>query len=295
MTRIALAVVLAAWWWALGVVFGCLANAWMHRLTGGAWGAPVRAAALSLARRVPWLLLGLVFAAVAMKVLYPWTDLDWAKTVARPAFVQAWLSPVFFIARLVVYGVAWLWLARPASLESKGRAAASLVVYAITMTLASVDLVMSLMPGWYSTVFGMIVMSTQALSGAAAVALLAIARRPDEWPAASKVPVSRDIGNLMLTWCMSWGYLAFMQFIVIWAENLPREIQWFVPRMQTGWKWLGLALVLTQLVIPFVALLFRGVKDNPRRLSWVDVLVLASTAHDAAWIELTSLARSGHA
>jgi hypothetical protein len=301
MTRVALACVLAAWWWAIGVVFGCLVNAWMHRLTGGAWGAPVRATALALGRRMPWLLLGLVFVAAAMKLLYPWADgSEWTRGFARPAFVQGWLSPSFFIGRLVVYAIVWWWLARPSSLASKGRAAASLIVYAVSMTLAAVDIVMSLMPGWYSTAFGLVVMSTQALSGAAAVVLLELARRPREWPSAENVPVSRDLGNLLLMWCMSWGYLAFMQFIVIWAENLPREISWFVPRLQTGWQWLGLALVMTQLVIPFLALLFRRVKDEPRRLAWVAMLLLASTALDAAWIVVPSVtatmdARPGHA
>ena len=62
---------------------------------------------------------------------------------------------------------------------------------------------------------------------------------------------------------MTWAYLAFMQFLVIWAENLPREIAWYVPRLQTGWQWVGVALVLLQLAVPFLALLFRDVKDQP--------------------------------
>ena len=292
MTRVLVASWLAAWWWALGIVFGCLANAWMHALSGGAWGVPVRATAFVLARRVPGLLVGLALVAAAMKWLYPWAiepQAGWARGIAHPAFISAWLSPAFFVARLVVYAIVWWCLSRPATLASKGRAAASLVAYAVTMSLASVDLVMSLMPGWYSTAFGFIVMSTQALSGAAAVVMLAVARSPREWPCADRVPVTRDLGNLLLTWCMGWGYLAFMQFLVIWAENLPREIQWFVPRLQTGWQWFGLALVAVQLAIPFIALLFRSVKDRPRRLARVAMLLLAATALDAVWLVLPSV------
>jgi hypothetical protein len=217
----------------------------------------------------------------------------WARGIAHPAFIAAWLSPAFFVTRLVVYAVVWGCLARPATLASKGRAAASLVAYAVTMSLASVDLVMSLMPGWYSTAFGFVVMSTQALSGAAAVVVLAIARSPREWPCAGRVPVARDLGNLLLMWTMGWGYLAFMQFLVIWAENLPREIQWFVPRLQTGWRWFGLALVAAQLALPFVLLLFRRIKDRPRSLAGVAVLLLVSTALDAVWIVLPSVDAHG--
>jgi hypothetical protein len=270
---LALASWLAAWWWALGIVLGCFANAWMHVLSGGAWGAPVRATAILLSKRMPALLLGLVILAFAMRQLYPWATQEG----------QVWLEPRFFVTRLLVYGIVWWWLARPASLASKRRAAASLIAYAVVTSLAAVDLLMSLMPQWYSTAFGLVVMSTQALSGAAAVVLFA------RWPTNTKVPLSRDFGNLLLMWGMIWAYLAFMQFLVIWAENLPREIAWYVPRLQTGWRWIALALVLAQFAIPFVALLFRSVKDSPQRLRAVAALLLAATALDAAWLVLPSV------
>lgn len=287
---VTLACALAAWWWALGLVLGVFLNAWMHVLTGGNWGLPVRATALSMSGRLPWLLLGLVVIAAIAGQLYPWAAQPatvWTHGMARPGFVLAWLTPAAFTIRLALYAVAWWWITRPASLASKGRAAASIVVCMATTTLAAVDLLMSLVPGWYSTAFGLVAMGTQALSGAAAVVPFALLGR--RWPAAKEAPLSRDIGNLLLMWVMGWGYLAFMQFLVIWAENLPREILWYLPRLQTGWQWVGLALVLLQLAVPFTALLFRGVKDQPRRLSWVALLLLASTALDTAWTVVPSV------
>ncbi|WP_427913518.1 hypothetical protein ACPWT1_00665 [Ramlibacter sp. MMS24-I3-19] len=288
--RVALACALAAWWWALGLVLGVFINAWMHALTGGNWGLPVRETALALSRRVPWLLLGLVVIAATVGQLYPWASLpstEWTRAMARPAFVRAWLSPTAFVIRLVLYAAAWWWVTRPASLASKGRAAASMVVCVVATSLASVDLLMSLVPGWFSTAFGLVVLSTQALAGAAAVVPLALLRRT--WPAAREAPVSRDIGNLLLMWVMSWGYLAFMQFLVIWAENIPRETSWYVPRLQTGWHWVGIGLWLLQLAVAFLALLFRGVKDRPGRLLPVAVLLLATTALDCVWTVLPSV------
>jgi len=226
----------------------------------------------------------LVFVALALKLLYPWAADDaWTRGLARPTFVQAWLTPGFFVVRLVLYGAVWWCLARPASLLTKGRAAASLIVHALVTTLAAIDIVMSLMPAWYSTAFGLVVTSAQALSGAAAVALFAPAQ------ASSRTPVSRDLGNLLLMWCMSWAYLAFMQYLVIWSENLPREIAWYVPRVQTGWAWIGLALAVLQLFVPFLALLFRSIKDRPQRLAAVAALLLAATALDAVWLVLPSV------
>ena len=295
--RAALACGLAAWWWSLGLVLGVFMNAWMHVLTGGAWGAPVRAAAAALAPRLPWLLLGLPAIAAGAGVLYPWAyepPSAWTRGLAQPAFLQAWLSPTAFTVRLALYAAAWWWATRPASLARKGRAAASLLVHAVATSLAAVDLLMSLVPGWASTAFGLVVLGTQALAGAAVVAVLA--PRGAAGNGAPGVPLSRDLGNLLLMWCMTWGYLAFMQFLVIWAENLPREIAWYVPRLQTGWRWVGLALALLLLAIPFVALLFRDVKDHPRRLRGVALLLLAATALDAVWTVMPSVdAHSLHA
>jgi hypothetical protein len=241
------------------------------------------------------LLLGLVPIALGLRVLYPWAadpDGAWLKEFARPAFVQAWLSQPFFIARLAAYALIWWWLARPWSLAAKGRAAASFIAYTLVTSLASVDLLMSLLPGWYSTAFGLVALSVQALAGAAAATLFAALSSPA--PAnvprpPGSVPVWRDLGNLLLMWVMSWAYLAFMQFLIIWAENLPHEIAWYVPRLQTDWVLIAVLLVLVQLVLPFLALLFRSIKDRPRRLAAVSALLLFATALDAAWLVLPSV------
>ena len=290
--RTALACWLAAWWWALGVVLGTFANGWIHALTGGEWGRPVRATAALLSMRMPWLLPGLVVVALGLRELYPWATMSgeaWQHLARRPAFARAWLSPAFFAARLLAYAVAWWLLARPATLAARRRAAVSLIAYALVTTLAAIDLLMSLLPGWSSTAFGLVAMGAQALCGAAAVVLLGLPRE-SVVPTESRVPLSRDLGNLLLMWCMSWAYLAFMQFLIVWSENLPREIAWYLPRLQTGWRWDGAALAVLLFAVPFTALLFRPVKDRPGRLRAVAVLVLAAGALDAAWLVLPSVA-----
>ena len=292
--RMFLACWLAAWWWCLGLVLGTFANAWIHRLSGGAWGLAFQPLAHRLAVRLPWLLL--LFAPVVggLPLLYPWAahaDGSWAHGLSRPGFVLAWLSPTFFQVRLAGYALAWWWLTRPSSFDEKARAAKSLLVHAIVTSLAAVDLVMSLLPSWYSTAFGLIALCEQALAGAALSVLCAAwwqPRLPSIRP--GQPPLSRDLGNLLLMWTMIWGYLAFMQFLIIWAENLPREIGWYLPRLRTGWKTATQSLVLLQGVLPFLALLLRAVKDRPERLAVVASLMLAASALDAAWLVLPSVA-----
>jgi hypothetical protein len=284
---------LAACWWGLGVVLGALANQWMHRLTGGRWGDALRPAAIVLARRLPWVLLSFLPLFAGLRLLYPWAaDLSgaWAHDAARPAFRQAWLTPGFFVVRMLVYAAMWWVLSRhgaDAALR-KGRAAASLLLHAAVTSLAAVDLLMSLMPTWHSSGFGLRVLTSQLVGGSAFLVGLS-ASRLRALPRASP-PLSRDLGNLLLMYLMSWAYLAFMEYLIIWAENLPREIAWYLPRVQTGWRWIGLALVVLHLALPLVALLFRALKDDPRRLAWIAFALLGAHALDVAWLVLPSVA-----
>lgn len=292
---------LAAWWFGLSIFFGALANRWVHALTGGQWGVALEPVTRALARRLPWLLLLLVPLLFGADAIYPWAASHsdpWRQAMARPEFNRVWLSPAFVAGRIVVYALVWWLLARPAAnatataVEPTGRAAASLLIHAVVTSLAAIDLLMSLTPAWYSTGFGLLVLVGQQVAGSALT--IAVVARAGVAPARpqspSAPPIWRDFGNLLFAWVLSWAYLAFMQLLIIWAENLPREIAWYLPRLQTGWAAAGLALVIFHFALPLLALLFRAVKDRPRRLALIAFAVLGAHALDVAWLVLPSVA-----
>jgi hypothetical protein len=111
----------------------------------------------------------------------------------------------------------------------------------------------------------------------------------------SRSPVWRDLGNLMLMYVLLQAYLQFMQFLIIWAENLPREISWYVPRLQTGWWIVGLALMLLQFAAPLLALLWRRVKDEPRHLARVAAGIVFMQAIGSVWTIVPSVQARGYA
>ena len=292
---------LAADWWCLGLVLGAVAAWCIQRLSGGQWGRIVGPAAAALAGRLPWLLLLLAPLLLALPALYPWAAADggaWARGLARPGFKLAWLSPAFFVARAALYMLAAWWLARPAALAAmgQGRAALSLIAYLLLGSLAGVDVIGSLMPRWSSSVFGLLLLSAQLLSGLAACVLL-MARAPRspalERREPGKPPVWRDMGNMLLMAILLWGYLAFMQFLIIWAENLPEEIAWYLPRLVTGWRFASVALVLLHLALPLVLLLWRSLKDRPQLLAPIAALILAGNLLETAWLVVPSVAPHG--
>jgi hypothetical protein len=291
-----LAAYLATWWFCAGIVMGGLANVWTHNLSGGRWGEVIRAPLLDLSRGMLLLVLLFLPVLLGMRSLYPWAA-DAALGAHRwqgelPAdtaeFKSMWLAPGFFVLRSLCYLALWWLLAhlsrRPAYERSPRFAAFALIAYGLSVSLAAVDWIMSLMPLWYSSVFGLVAGVGQMLSGMALAIVLA-ARRMN----VSSL-VLRDLGNLLLMYVLTWAYLVFTQFLIIWAENLPHEIVWYVARMHGGWLFIAWLLVLFHFFAPLLILLFRNVKQAPALLGRLAAVLLAMHLLNTWWTVLPSSA-----
>jgi hypothetical protein len=291
---------LVAWNFWAGVSLGALALLMIQYLTGGAWGLLLRRFLEAAAENI--LVLGVLFLVLlpGLPALYEW---------ARPEAVAAspvlqhkslYLNPNAFSIRAAIYFVSWVsiaWLLsswsrrqdrgqRTVYLSERCQAISGpgLVVYGATVTLASIDWVMSLEPSWYSSIFPPLFAAGQILSALAfsIVALLLAANQPP-LEAAILPGQRRDLGNLLLAFVMIWAYLSFSQFMIIWSEDLPEEIPWYLNRIRGGWQWIALALVLLQFTVPFLLLLSREAKMNARSLTWIAALVLAMRFIDVVW------------
>jgi hypothetical protein len=143
---------------------------------------------------------------------------------------------------------------------------------------------MSLQPHWYSTIFGAIFFIGQALAAMSfiIVVLVPLARRPPLERLASPAEF-RNLGNLLLMLVIFWTYVAFSQYLLTWAGNLPKEIAWYQPRIQGGWQWVILVMVLGQFVLPFFLLLFRVLKQNPAILRRIALGILVINYLTLIW------------
>src|SRR5690606_32355765 len=223
-----------------------------------------------------------------------------------PAFQARWLSPAFVTARLLAYGALWQLLSIIPCRQRKGLSAVGLIIYGLTITLAGVDLILSLMPQWHSSGFGLIALTMQLKLGSGVAVALGAARQRcqprrhadrggmagdagDTLSSTFPGQLGRDWGNLLLMYVMMWAYLAFVQFLIIWAENLPNEIAWYLPRMQTDWIWLGAILAVAGFFVPLLLLLLRAVKQHRRRLRATAIALCVMGWLESIWITLPSV------
>jgi hypothetical protein len=110
------------------------------------------------------------------------------------------------------------------------------------------------------------------------------ARERDAFWAKPAVDSLHDAGNLLLAFLMLWMYMAFSQFIIIWSANLPEETSWYVERSRGGWLGLAVFLAVFQFALPFLCLLQRPVKRDPRTLAAVAALLVAGRFADVLWL-----------
>lgn len=285
-----------------GLAIGALALVMVHVLTGGAWGEALRPQCMAAARTLPLQLLFAVPILTQIRVLYSW---DHADAIATDQLLRAqgwYLNAPFFVARTVSYFIVWLGLlllvvrgirARgSARADLLGRVAAGgLIVYALSTLLASTDWVMSLIPHWHSSIFGMMV-ATGCMMAAASLAILHLMATP---PGAAAWPprLLGDLGNLLLMFVLAWWYLAFMQYLTIWVADLPAETVWYLPRTLTSWKGLAWVGIIGNFVLPFLLLLVRRVKRNRFWLGAIAAALLLGNLADALWLVVPSFRPGG--
>src|SRR5258708_23731560 len=92
-----------------------------------------------------------------------------------------------------------------------------------------------------------------------------------------------DLGNLMLAFVMLWAYFSFSQYLIIWSGNLPAEIAWYLHRLQTGWRFVGITLIVFHFAVPFALLLSRAVKREPEMIVKVAIGILIARLIDLFW------------
>jgi len=268
----------------------------LQYVTGASWSVALRRVPEAMTTALPFGAAGLAVVFLAHPSLYPWFGNFSEPAEGFLGFKQAWLSQPFFLARAAIYVLVWLLFSRALVRTSRAQDSTGdfaltrrnrrlsvtfVVVFAVTFCLASFDWVMSLEPSWYSTVFGVYNFAGLFVSGLAAMAILVVWLQRN---GALRHTVTgehlQDLGTLIFAFATFWAYIWFCQYMLIWYANLPEETSYFIRRVHGYWGTLFVLNFLLNWVVPFLVLMPRANKRNPRVLVWVSVVVLAGRALD---------------
>jgi hypothetical protein len=304
----------------LGAALGSMAILMIQHMTGGMWGMVIRRQLEAAMKTLP--LMGLLFipiVAAGMPHLYGvWLHPDpkdkhlveMSHEYLMRGGTAQFLFLDGFIGRAIVYFAIWLGLAfilnhwseeqdnppvQNLSPRFRKVAAPGLILYAFTISFAVIDWIMSLDPHWISTIFGFIFIVGELITAICLMVVIErILMRYEPMAALLKPKEVHDHGKLMLTFIMLWAYFSFSQLLIIWAGNLPTEITFFTRRLYSGWQAIGLALVVFHFAVPFLLLLSRPFKREPRTLVWLASWLIFMRFVDLYWYIEPNFSKTVH-
>lgn len=283
----------------LSVAIGAILFVITQHATKAGWSVTVRRIAENfmmgfgvLAILALVIVLPIVFGLDAIQRVYPWTD---PAVVAHDPVLQGksgYLNVPFLVIRMVAYFAIWIWLSRffyytstrqdqsgnpQLTLAMQARSYPAVLLMFITLTFVAIDLMMSLDPHWFSTIFGVYYFAGAALAFFAVLAIAMFALQ-----SAGRLERSltdehyHDVGKLVFAWVIFWAYIAYSQYMLIWYANLPEETSFYFVRQQSPWLGLSLLLLFGHFFVPFLALISRVPKRRKQILlvgaGWVLVM-----------------------
>jgi len=298
-----LAAYLAAWCTAATVAVGGLLLLVLGYATNARWPAALRRLAEAVSAGLAPVAVLAIPLLVAADRVWPWVD-------PAPHHVHAvevksgYLSLPWFLARTAVYFAAFVipaellrrWSHRrdtrpeppvPAGTDALHRerrlASAMLPVLGLAITFAAFDWLMSLQPDWWSSAFGLYVVTGALVSGLALVIVLAwrgVARgcmplRPDHFHA---------MGRMLHAFVILWAYIAYFQAMLIQIANKPSEAQFYVDRHSDGWRVVTALLVVLMFAVPFPLLVPRRLKRRAGYVGLIAVVLLIAHYLDMWWL-----------
>lgn len=225
---------------------------------------------------------------------------------------QGWLNPGLFVMRGVVFfaiwiAIGWFYFQHSRHQDTAGGdvdtrrmewwAGVCTFAFGITLTYAAFDWLMSVDPHWYSTIFGVYYFAGCAVGGFSVLLLsILLLERLNIIPALLSEEHHRDLGRLLFAFVFFWGYIAFSQYMLLWYANMPETTRWFVVRgasMAQGygnsWGYLLVFLLFGHFIIPFLGIMSRHVKSNPRAMIFWTGWLLVMHYFDLYWLVMPEL------
>ena len=205
---------------------------------------------------------------------------------------EAYLSPIFFLVRSLIYVSVWIYCAkrlRDISLQgdlegglgkksyNKGITVSAwfIVFFAISSSTASWDWIMSIDTHWFSTLFGWYIFSEWSAIGFTTILLFCLFLKKQGYLPDLSESIIHDLGKFVFAFSVVWTYMWFSQFMLIWYANIPEEVTYFMERIELpNYNFLFWFSAAINFVIPTIVLMSRDAKRNTNFLIFASITIL---------------------
>ena len=168
-------------------------------------------------------------------------------------------------------------------LEAKARLSywggGALIVYGVGLTFFGMDLMMSLSPLWFSTLFGgwQFAILMQTLFAFTLICLFKL--KSTNLGSLISQPHFHDCGKIMHGFTVFFAYTTYAHILTYWYGNMPEETEYFIHRIHEPWIYLLFVIPVIAFVIPLYSLVFKAAK-----WTWWVTIPLASMILFGQWL-----------
>jgi hypothetical protein len=296
---------LANFMFVLTIALGALFFILVQFVSRAGWSTSIRRIAELIMYTIPFLIL--MFIPILVMVFsgrgfpYEWNSpQDVHSSVIKAKIDIGYLTKEWFTIRSAVYFGLWTAMAFffynhsrkqdetgdvEHSLARQKWSGPCIMVFALSVSFAAFDWVMSIDADWYSTIFGVYVFAAGMMAFFATMILIGMSlQKAGKMRSFITVEHFHDMGKFMFGFIMFWSYIAFSQLLLYWYGNIPEETYWFAVRLKDGWQYLAYALIPLHFAVPFLGTISRHVRRHRFGLTfWA---VWAIVVH---WLDMTFL------
>jgi hypothetical protein len=312
----------------LGIsIFAVFFVALQHVAEAG-WSTVIKRVPEAIMTFLPYACAVMIFIVVAAMLhwnhIYHWME-EGIMTEGAPNYdkiiagKEAYLNPIFFLVRSIIYVVVWIYCAkrlRDISLQgdleggigensyNKGITVSAwfIVFFAVSSSMASWDWIMSIDTHWFSTLFGWYIFSEWSAIGFTTILLFCLFLKKQGYLQDLNDSIIHDLGKWVFAFSVVWTYMWFSQFMLIWYANIPEEVTYFMERIElSNYRFLFWFSAAINFVVPTIVLMSRDAKRNTNFLIIASVVILIGhwinsyllfapgTLHDHGHLGLTDL------
>lgn len=226
---------------------------------------------------------------------------------------RPYLNRTFFTIRWVIYLTIWAVIATfyfrtsvkqdetsdpHLTLRMQWWSYLSIAAFALSLTFAVVDLLMSLDDVWYSTIFGVHFFAGSMIGTLSLLTLMLIGIQKFGGRLRESVTTEHfhDIGKLLKGFTLFWAYISFSQYMLLWYGAIPEEIIWWEAHgastaigKSNAWSYVLVLLIICHFAIPFLGLMSRHVKRSRAALAFWCSWMLVWHIIDLWWLVMPQL------
>jgi hypothetical protein len=258
-------------------------------ITNSGWSAVLQRIPQAIGAFLPVGALLMFLILLGLPHIYEWAHHGIEETDYLIAHKRPFLNIPFFSIRMVLYfailiSAAYM-LRKYAMLQdkhpdleyfNKSRYYSQVFIFvgAIFFAFASKDWLMTIDAHWFSTMFGFRNMIVSMYYGTAAIILMILFLKSQGYLPQINDAHYHDLARYLFRFSIVWGYLWFMQFLILWYANIPEGTVYYIPRFLGEWQPIFYAELTLNFIIPFLVMMSDNIGKKPIVLLTISITLL---------------------